>query len=98
MKDSIIVSSGYVGEGEAVITDMSTSYKIEKEQLFKNSYALFCDDPDCIWCRVSYSYSDLSYFNYINIQLKQLFKKRSKKALKNIYKVLLLIFLGKKCQ
>ncbi|WP_280229320.1 AAC(3) family N-acetyltransferase [Bacteroides fragilis] len=98
LKDSIIVSSGYVGEGEAVITDMSTSYKIEKEQLFKNSYALFCDDPDCIWCRVSYSYSDLSYFNYINIQLKQLFKKRSKKALKNIYKVLLLIFFGKKCQ
>ena len=41
MKGSIIISSGYVGEGEAVITDMSTSYRIEKEELFKNSYALF---------------------------------------------------------
>ena len=98
LKGSIIISSGYVGEGEAVITDMSTSYRIEKEELFKNSYALFCDDPDCIWCRVSYSYSDLSYFNYINNQFKQLFKKESKKAMKNIYNVLLLVFFGKKCQ
>ena len=58
---------------------MSTSYRIEKEELFKNSYALFCDDPDCIWCRVSYSYSDLSYFNYITISSSNYLRKNPKK-------------------
>lgn len=98
LKKSIIMSSGRIGEGEAVLTDMLTSYKIEKEELLKNQYALFCNDPNCIWCRVSYSYSDSSYLKYISFQMKRLFQKESKNALKNIYDTLLLVFLGKKCQ
>lgn len=76
-----LISKGKVGNGEAFITDMTKS--LEKElQLFRKDITLtLCDDPDCLHCRTSFSFSNGSNWSFFCRQVKMLFTPKRRKAI-----------------
>lgn len=97
---SAILGEGIVGEGKAVLTDMRRTLEIEREWLIPNPMILLCNNPQCIYCRSAYSYSDYSTFGFIFelIKLKISGRYTGKHLLGNIKNNLILSFVGRKCQ
>lgn len=87
---------GFVGDGYAIITSMRKSYEEEMKIYSEDIHHLLCDDPDCVLCRTSYSFSDSSNGKYLMRQAKKLFSKDYKKAILNIQNIVLKIMFEKK--
>jgi len=60
-----IISQGYVGYAPAKITDMKITYDVEIETLKKNPAYHLCESPLCASCRLSWEFSDNTFFQYI---------------------------------
>ena len=95
-----VVGRGFVGQGEAILTDMRTTLEIERKWIVPNPQILLCDNPECLHCRSAYSYSDYSPFQYnfqmIKMKLKGTYTRGH--LLKDIKNNLFLSLFGRKCQ
>jgi aminoglycoside N3'-acetyltransferase len=60
-----VLHEGKLGDANLKITDMNKTYHIEMEKLDENPKYILCDKSDCIDCRVSWSFSDKSYFSFL---------------------------------
>ncbi len=87
---------GTVGDGYAIITSMRKSYEEEVRIYSEDIHHLLCDDPDCLLCRTSYSFSDSTNGKYLSRQFKRLFSKNYKAAFSNIQNILLKILFEKR--
>lgn len=69
-----LISEGIVGCGEAFITDMRKSLAKERE-LFRNDIRIsLCNNPDCLHCRTSFSFSDSTNWKFFLRQVSKLLK------------------------
>lgn len=83
--DASKISEGHIGNGYAILTDMQASLAKELE-LFRNDIRItLCDNPDCMDCRTSFTFSDETNWIYFKRQFLHLFTKNSRNALRNIY-------------
>lgn len=87
---------GTVGDGYAIITSMRKSYEEEIKIYSEDIHRLLCDDPDCMSCRTSYSFSDSTNGKYLARQIKKTISKDYKKAFSNIQSIMLKIMFEKK--
>ena len=93
-----ILSKGLVGEGKAMLTDMTITYKIEEDLIGENPELLSCHNPDCPTCRASFSYSKPGPFLFLLSQILKLVYKRNKRLYLYNIKQALVILNGAKCQ
>ncbi len=82
--DASKINDGKVGNGYAILTDMKKSLDKERE-LFRNDIRItLCDNPDCLDCRTSFTFSDESNWIYFKRQFRNLFSSKGKDAAHNI--------------
>lgn len=96
--DRVVVGEGRVGNGNAVLTSMKKTLQLEGYYLHQYPNLLLCDDPHCVWCRTTYSFSDSSWIKFIEKEILFLIHNPNMSSLKRIYHVLLIRLLGVKCQ
>lgn len=60
-----IISRGKIGNADSMITDMKITLKLEIELLKKDPSFLFCNDKDCLGCRLSWTFSTGNSFEYL---------------------------------
>ncbi|NQZ78164.1 MAG: hypothetical protein HRT61_18970, partial [Ekhidna sp.] len=60
-----VLSQSKVGEAETMVTDMRATYDIEKELIGKEPQIFLCENEDCIDCRLSWSFSDMSLLHFV---------------------------------
>ncbi|WP_286978473.1 AAC(3) family N-acetyltransferase [Aminobacterium sp. UBA5514] len=60
-----ILSEGYVGEAVAKITDMNKTLDVELKILKKDPTFFFCDDPFCDGCRLTWTFSEKKYGQFL---------------------------------
>lgn len=94
LKNQAIIAQSVLGDSEAVVTDMYKTYTIEHKILYNNPQVLLCEDPNCLTCRCSYSYSKQSIISYIFKQFINFDKKKSFDRIKDAIKLMLF---GKSC-
>ena len=86
------LSDGYVGNGYAILTNMKKSLEKEREMFREDIRITLCDNPDCLDCRTSFSFSDETNWIYFKRQFRNLFTSKRKDAISSlvslIYKVL----------
>jgi hypothetical protein len=94
-----VIGEGTVGQGEALLTDMRKTLEIERKYIVPNPQILLCDNPECLHCRSSYSYSDYSVLQYIIKLIKMKFKGEYTRnhLMKDIRDNLIIFFWGRKC-
>lgn len=90
------IYEGMVGNGYAIITSMRESYKEEVAIYNEDVHNLLCDDPNCLLCRTSFSFSDMSNWQFLCSQIKRLFTKEAKSAAVNIENVVLNMLFAKR--
>lgn len=97
---SAVLGNGMIGQGMAVLTDMRRTLEIERERISSDPKILLCDNPQCIHCRSSYSYSDYSTLQYIFqlVKMKITGKYTSGHLLRDIKNNIVLFLVGRKCQ
>lgn len=83
-----------VGNGIAVLTDMRETLYYEEDYMNNDIKNLLCNDPDCFTCRISYSFSDDTKFNFFFKEFKKLFTTEKKKAIRNLYSMMINILFG----
>lgn len=94
---NINLKKGFIGGGEAMLTDMRETLYWEEMCMSKNISIMLCDDKDCFCCRTSYSFSHSTVLKYVVFQVRNLFSKRDKKkVLIRIGKSLEYAIFGKK--
>ncbi len=81
-KKGAVLADVPIGNTRLKVTDLEQTYAIEKKHLKEDPTSILCDDPGCISCRLSWSFSDTSYFKFI---LQHLFRGKFKKALGAFY-------------
>lgn len=92
-----VLSEGFVGSGKAMVTSMKKTYEIENTHISKNPQILLCDDPNCVTCRASFSFSKPNKTIFLFKQIPQLFGDNRRRALHNIRETLI-VFTGRKCR
>lgn len=80
-----IIGQGYIGYAASKITDMKKTYEVEKSILSSDPTFQLCNDPMCVECRLSWSYSNTSLFNFLKVNVINL-------SLKTIGRALLIKF------
>ena len=90
-----ILYKGTIGDGEAMVTSMRNTYLIEKKYISYNPSILLCNNPNCLKCGVSYSFSKKPQF--IFRMTKKVFSHDCLVGLKRLYDVAFLQIFGKKC-
>ncbi len=94
-----VIAEGSIGEGEAMLTDMGKTLEVERAYIVDSPQILLCDNPQCVMCRTSYSYSKQSVLEYSLCQIKDVFKHGSiRPVASRIKQVFIDRYLGKKCQ
>lgn len=88
------IAEGTVGDGYAIITDMRKAYDEEVKIFSEDIHNATCDDPNCIICRTSYSFSDSSYPKFLFRQTTRIFSSDFKQAVKTILKTIERITFG----
>lgn len=88
------LSDGYVGNGYAILTDMQKSLAKEREMFRKDIRITLCDNPDCLDCRTSYSFSDETYWIYFKRQFRNLFTGKRKNAIRSIVSLIDKVLFG----
>lgn len=90
--DEIVNSSklyeGKVGNGYAIITDMNLSLNKERELFRKDIKVTLCDNPNCLDCRTSFTFSDETDWKYFKRQLSNLFSNKSRDAARSIHSLI----------
>lgn len=76
------ISEGNVGDGYAIITDMKKAYEEEVKIFSESIHNITCNDPNCIICRTSYSFSDVTYYRFLFRQMSRLFSSEYRQAAK----------------
>lgn len=93
-----VLSTGLVGDGIAMVTDMKKTTEIEEKYISKSPKILLCDDPLCSTCRASFSYSKPGPVLFLLKQIIGLmYIKPKQRVLYNI-KQSLIILSGRRCQ
>ncbi len=77
-----VLSNTDFGNTTMKVTSMKKTYEIEHEYLSKNPQYILCNDPSCISCRLSWSFSDTSYSQFF---FQHLLKGKFRKALGALY-------------
>lgn len=85
-----------IGKGEATLTKMRETLHFEEKYMLEDVRNLLCSDKDCFLCRVSYSFSDTFKILFFFRELGLLFTPKAKRALRNIFSLMSIIFYGKK--
>ena len=80
IQSASLIAKGKVGNGEAFITDMSKSLNKELQMFRENIKITLCDNPDCLFCRTSFTFSDGSNWSYFKRQVKKLITSDKKEA------------------
>ena len=88
------IAEGTVGNGYAIITDMHKAYTEEVKIFSENILNATCNDPNCIICRTSYSFSDSSYTKFLLKQTARIFSSECKQAIKTIIQTIERITFG----
>ncbi len=88
------ISEGTVGNGYAIITDMRKAYNEEVKIFSEDIRNATCDDPNCITCRTSYSFSDTTNFRFMLRQTARIFSSEYKQTIKAIIQTIERIFFG----
>jgi aminoglycoside 3-N-acetyltransferase len=60
----VVLGTGCVGNGDSMLTDMTATHRLEVMHLFNAPELLLCDDPKCLNCRTSYSFSNISKMKF----------------------------------
>ena len=97
VKDIVNVSKindGEVGSGYAILTDMRKSLAKERELFRKDIRITLCDNPDCLDCRTSFTFSDETNWIYFKRQLRNVFSSKRKNAMHNIYSLIMKLLYG----
>lgn len=81
-KKGAVLADVKIGNTSMKVTDFKRTYEIEKNILAKNPESILCSNPDCIDCRLSWSFSDSTYLKFF---FQQIFKGNFKKAFGAIY-------------
>ena len=89
---------GKVGNGYAIITSMRETLEREREILLKNPKEILCDNSDCMKCRTSFTFSDLTKARYMITQLFKLKPSNIKRFLVEFRSFLLIVLFGKRMQ
>ena len=92
-----VLNEGKIGDGDAVVTSMKETYLIEKKYIMSNPKDLLCDSELCLTCRISFSFSDNSKWDFISKNYKKIFSTNYRMAIGTFKELLKLIILGKKC-
>lgn len=90
-----ILYKGLIGDGQAMVTSMKNTYLIEKEHISKNPSILICEDPNCLQCGVTFSFSNKK--RYVKRMIKTVFSRDCLKAIKRLYDILIIQIMGKRC-
>lgn len=91
-----VLHEGMVGDSYAIITSMQKSYEEETRIYTEDIHNLLCDDPNCLICRTSYSFSDSNNGKFLFNQIRRLFSKQFKEASTAIRDIILKILFAKK--
>lgn len=76
-----LLSKGKVGNGDAFITDMKKSLTKEKDMFAKDISITLCNNPNCLDCRTSFTFSDGKGPAFWSRQIKRVFSKEYKQAI-----------------
>lgn len=92
-----VLSVNNIGNGDAMLTSMNETLKLERKYISDSPEILLCNNPNCFSCNYSYSYS-ISKSKFIIRQLKNLSgtKRDRKTSLRNIGMVIYIRLLGTK--
>lgn len=80
-KQGAILYKGKIGNADLSVTDMAKTYEIETKELKSNPEIILCKNEDCLDCRISWSFSDKSYFRFILDKIKSKNFQKAKAAL-----------------
>ena len=80
-KQGAILYKGRIGNADLSITDMSKTYEIELKEVKSNPETILCKNEDCLDCRLSWSFSDKTYFRFIFDKIKNKKFQKAKAAL-----------------
>lgn len=89
---------GKIGNGYAIVTKMRDTIEKEREIFYENPKKILCDDPNCVKCRTTFSFSDRSNGKFIINQFIKLKPSIIRISLFRIMTVILNVFWGKKIQ
>lgn len=92
-----VLKEGKVGDGQAMVTCMKSTYEIESKYLSESPKIVSCDSPSCLVCRTSFSYSDTSNLKFAANIFKNLFTDKWKKTLEMYCTMVLISMFGKRC-
>ncbi len=81
-----LLSKGMVGDGDAYLTDMKKSLIKEKELFANNISITLCNNPNCLYCRTSFTFSNDKGVHFLGRQIKRIFSKNYKQAIISIIK------------
>jgi aminoglycoside N3'-acetyltransferase len=93
-----VLSEGMIGLGKSMITEMKISHDLEQKCIDNNPQILSCDNPNCVICRTSFSYSDASFIRFFLRQILLLLTKPNKGILRRIKLLFENTLLGNKRQ
>ncbi|MEX1192550.1 MAG: AAC(3) family N-acetyltransferase [Brumimicrobium sp.] len=80
-KQRAILYKGKLGDADLSITDMAKTYEIEMNTLKTQPETILCKNEDCLDCRISWSFSDQTYFKFILDKIKSKKFQKAKAAL-----------------
>lgn len=80
-KQGAILYRGKLGSADLSISDMAKTYEIEMKELKSHPETILCKNQDCLDCRLSWSFSDKSYFGFILDKIKNKKFQKAKAAL-----------------
>ncbi len=78
------LSEGFVGNGYAIITDMKKSLSKERDMFRKDIKITLCNNPNCLDCRTSFSFSDETNWIFFKRQFFNLFSNKRKTAIHSL--------------
>lgn len=94
-----VIAEGKIGLGNAVLTSMQKTYKVEKDMFLKDIDNLTCNNAECLTCNLTYSFSKSNRIKFLFNQFFYLFSvKKRKIARKNIKRYMQILLLGTRCK
>jgi len=93
-----IISEEKIGLGDGVLTSMRKTYEVEREIFVNDLSSLLCNNPRCLICSVSYSFSKSNKFKFIFKEFFNVFYKENRKqAINNLKRFTQIWILGRNC-
>lgn len=88
-----IVSQGKIGNADSLVSDMYKTLQIERDLFNENPHILLCDNPGCLKCRKSFSFSQGSWSSIISCILE---KKGIRQIIASLFMLFVYLFLSRR--